>query len=121
MPRSRATDGPHCTVCTGGSVHGPVHDHHSERLTSTTERHHAPRKIRLIETASSRLRSRVACRKRGTGPSERVWRSALLWERVGAPHLTALLHYREPFPSVRFCGGIKVPAPAHVGETTRSI
>jgi hypothetical protein len=35
--------GPHCTVCTDGSVHEPVHDHHSERLTSTTERHHAHR------------------------------------------------------------------------------
>jgi len=32
IPRSRAADGPHCTVCTGGSVHEPVHDHHSERL-----------------------------------------------------------------------------------------
>jgi hypothetical protein len=31
-------------LCTGDSVHEPVHDHHSERLTSTTERHHAPRK-----------------------------------------------------------------------------
>ena len=36
-------DGPHCTVCTDGSVHEPVHGHHSERLTSTTERHHTPR------------------------------------------------------------------------------
>ncbi|MGD0608078.1 MAG: type II toxin-antitoxin system Phd/YefM family antitoxin [Streptosporangiaceae bacterium] len=35
MPRSLAADGPHCTVCTDGSVHEPVHDHHSERLTST--------------------------------------------------------------------------------------
>jgi hypothetical protein len=34
-------DGPHCTVCTDGSIHEPVHDHHSERLTSTTERHHS--------------------------------------------------------------------------------
>src|SRR5580693_8158649 len=48
IPRSRATDGPHCTVCTDGSVHEPVHDHHSERLTSTTERHHTPREIRLM-------------------------------------------------------------------------
>ena len=33
---------------TDGSVHEPVHDHHSERLTSTTERHHTPREIRLM-------------------------------------------------------------------------
>ena len=32
---------------TDGSVHEPVHGHHSERLTSTTERHHTPREIRL--------------------------------------------------------------------------
>jgi hypothetical protein len=38
VPRSRAADGPHCTVCTDGSVHEPVHGHRSERLTPTTER-----------------------------------------------------------------------------------
>ena len=27
-------------------VHEPVHDHHSERLMSATERYHAPREIR---------------------------------------------------------------------------
>ncbi len=32
---------------TEASVHEPVHDHHSERLMSTTERYHAPREIRL--------------------------------------------------------------------------
>ncbi len=36
-------------LCTDGSVHEPVHGHHSERLTSTTERHRTPREIRLIE------------------------------------------------------------------------
>ena len=32
----------------GGSVHEPVHDHDSERLTSTTERHRIPHEIRLM-------------------------------------------------------------------------
>ncbi len=32
---------------TEAPVHEPVHDHHSERLMSTTERYHAPREIRL--------------------------------------------------------------------------
>jgi len=31
---------------TEAPVHEPVHDHHSERLMSTTERYHAPREIR---------------------------------------------------------------------------
>jgi hypothetical protein len=30
-----------------GLTEAPVHDHHSERLMSTTERYHAPREIRL--------------------------------------------------------------------------
>jgi len=34
---------------TEAPVHEPVHDHHSERPMSTTERYHAPREIRLIE------------------------------------------------------------------------
>ena len=46
IPLRRATDAPHCTVCTDGSVHEPVQDHHSERLTSTTERDDTPREIR---------------------------------------------------------------------------
>jgi hypothetical protein len=46
IPRSRAADGANCAICTGGSVHEPVHDYHSERLTSTTERYRAPRDIR---------------------------------------------------------------------------
>ena len=33
---------------TEAPVHEPVHDHHSERLISTTERYHAPCEIRLI-------------------------------------------------------------------------
>ena len=32
---------------TEAPVHEPVHDHHSERPMSTTERYHAPREIRL--------------------------------------------------------------------------
>jgi len=31
---------------TEASVHEPVHDHHSERLTSITERYHASCEIR---------------------------------------------------------------------------
>jgi hypothetical protein len=31
---------------TEAPVHEPVHDHHSERLISTTERYHTPREIR---------------------------------------------------------------------------
>jgi hypothetical protein len=31
---------------TEAPVHEPVHDHHSERLMSTTESYHAPRNIR---------------------------------------------------------------------------
>jgi hypothetical protein len=31
---------------TEAPVHEPVHDHHSERPMSTTERYHAPREIR---------------------------------------------------------------------------
>ena len=34
-----------------GLTEVPVHDHHSERLISTTERYHAPREIRLIWAA----------------------------------------------------------------------
>jgi hypothetical protein len=30
-----------------GLTEAPVHDHHSERLMSTTERYHASREIRL--------------------------------------------------------------------------
>jgi hypothetical protein len=33
---------------TEAPVHEPVHDHHSERLMSTTERYHAPREIRRL-------------------------------------------------------------------------
>jgi len=33
---------------TEAPVHEPVHDHHSERLMSTTESYHAPRNIRLM-------------------------------------------------------------------------
>ena len=32
IPRSRAADGPDCTVCTDGSVHEPVHAFHSDYL-----------------------------------------------------------------------------------------
>ena len=39
LPTRRSTEAP---------VHEPVHDHHSERLMSTTERHHAPREIRSV-------------------------------------------------------------------------
>jgi hypothetical protein len=52
-------------LCTDGSVHEPVHDHHSERLTSTTERHHTSREIRRY------------ARPRGSWPipaqSVRIW------------------------------------------------
>jgi hypothetical protein len=40
-----------------GLTEAPVHDHHSERLMSTTERYHALREIRLDGRACrSRLR-----------------------------------------------------------------
>jgi hypothetical protein len=43
---------------TEAPVHEPVHDHHSERLMSTTESYHAPRNIRLIEESVQALRLR---------------------------------------------------------------
>jgi hypothetical protein len=39
---------------TQAPVHEPVHDHHSERLMSTTERYHAPREIRRSAWAMQR-------------------------------------------------------------------
>ena len=50
--RRLAADGAYCTVCTDGSVHEPVHDYHSERLTPTTERYHAPREASLWSTCA---------------------------------------------------------------------
>jgi hypothetical protein len=40
---------------TEASVHEPVHDHHSERLTSITERYHASCIIPAVMRVSGRM------------------------------------------------------------------
>jgi hypothetical protein len=45
------------------SVHEPVHDHHSERLTSITERYHALREIRPIGAAVGYVRAIATAEK----------------------------------------------------------
>jgi len=68
IPRSRGADGADCTVCTDGSVHEPVHDHHSERLMPTTERYQRPPEI----GPSARSLAPGACRSRPV-QSRLIW------------------------------------------------
>ena len=55
IPQSRVPDDPDRTVCTDNSVHEPVHDHHSKRLTGTTKRYSTPRDIRIRYARAERL------------------------------------------------------------------
>src|ERR1700687_5453304 len=74
---------------TEARVHEPVHDHHSERLMSTTERYHAPREIRRSGVRHERGRPRLlplitwssACAFRG-GTGSR--------SKLGVPAVTRL-------------------------------
>jgi hypothetical protein len=42
MPRSRAADSAHCTLCKDDSVHEPVHAFHGDQRMLATERYRRP-------------------------------------------------------------------------------
>jgi hypothetical protein len=42
MPRSRAADSAHCTLCNDESVHEPVHAFHGDQRMPATERYRRP-------------------------------------------------------------------------------
>jgi hypothetical protein len=69
IPRSRAADGPDCTVCTDGSVHEPVHAFHRDHRMPTTERYRRQRGLMLWARPGA---SRSSGRRQGRRYRDRV-------------------------------------------------
>jgi hypothetical protein len=72
-----------------GLTEAPVHDHHSERLMSTTERYHALREIRLDGRA---CRSRLRLVARAVIIRHRAWRGLAVFPGSAAACGPAFRH-----------------------------
>jgi hypothetical protein len=86
---------------TEAPVHEPVHDHHSERLLSTTERYHALREIRLDGRA---CRSRLRLVARAVIIRRRAWRCFQAARQPAGRLSVTFPAAGLPLPGVPSCG-----------------